>query len=74
MADDRNTGGNGQSGAQSPLRDTGEGLVGDTSEDRNLTGSTTWRTLPDQGPETEEQSRSEQRPPGSQDDGRGGSS
>lgn len=31
------------------IRDTGEGLLGDTSEDRNLSGSTTWRTLPNQG-------------------------
>lgn len=40
--------------------DTGtssEGLVGDTGEDRNLTGSTTWRTLPDQGSEAEREKR-----------------
>lgn len=43
-----------------PLRDTGEGLLGDTSEDRNLSGSTTWRTIPDQGPDAA--SKPEQEP------------
>lgn len=31
-------------------RDEREGLVGDTEENRNLSGSSTWETLPDQGP------------------------
>lgn len=31
-------------------RQTEEGLVGQTGEDRNLSGSSTYRTLPDQGP------------------------
>jgi len=31
-------------------RDEREGLIGDTDENRNLSGSTTWETLPDQGP------------------------
>jgi hypothetical protein len=29
-------------------RDDREGLVGDTEENRNLSGSSTWETLPDQ--------------------------
>jgi hypothetical protein len=29
-------------------RDDREGLIGDTDENRNLSGSTTWETLPDQ--------------------------
>ena len=29
-------------------RDDREGLIGDTEENRNLSGSTTWETLPDQ--------------------------
>lgn len=35
-------------------RDEREGLVGDTEENRNLSGSTTWETLPDQGPQDDE--------------------
>jgi hypothetical protein len=31
-------------------RDEREGLIGDTDENRNLSGSSTWETLPDQGP------------------------
>ena len=31
-------------------RDDREGLIGDTEDNRNLSGSTTWETLPDQGP------------------------
>lgn len=31
-------------------RDEREGLIGDTEENRNLSGSSTWETLPDQGP------------------------
>jgi hypothetical protein len=31
-------------------RDDREGLIGDTDENRNLSGSTTWETLPEQGP------------------------
>ncbi|HTD60598.1 MAG TPA: hypothetical protein VK679_08090 [Gemmatimonadaceae bacterium] len=31
-------------------RDDREGLIGDTDENRNLSGSRTWETLPDQGP------------------------
>jgi hypothetical protein len=27
-----------------------DGLLGDTETNRNVTGSTTWETLPDQGP------------------------
>lgn len=33
-------------------RQTEKGLVGQTGEDRNLSGSETYRTLPDQGPST----------------------
>jgi hypothetical protein len=31
-----------------------QGLIGDTEENRNLSGSTTWETLPDQGPASDE--------------------
>ena len=31
-------------------RDEREGLIGDTDENRNLSGSSTWETLPDQEP------------------------
>jgi hypothetical protein len=31
-------------------RDEREGLIGDTDENKNLSGSSTWETLPDQGP------------------------
>jgi hypothetical protein len=31
-------------------RDDREGLIGDTDENRNLSGSSTWETLPDQAP------------------------
>lgn len=31
-------------------RQTDEGLIGQTGEDRNLSGSETYRTLPNQGP------------------------
>lgn len=31
-------------------RDEREGLIGDEAENRNLSGSSTWETLPDQGP------------------------
>jgi hypothetical protein len=36
-------------------RDDREGLVGDTDENRNLSGSTTWETLPDQAPATDDE-------------------
>jgi hypothetical protein len=36
-------------------KDEREGLLGDTDENRNLTGSTTWETLPDQAPATDDQ-------------------
>jgi hypothetical protein len=32
-----------------------QGLIGDTEENRNLSGSTTWETLPDQGPAPDEE-------------------
>jgi hypothetical protein len=31
-------------------RDDRKGLIGDIDENHNLSGSTTWETLPDQGP------------------------
>lgn len=37
-------------------RDEREGLVGDTATNRNLSGSTTWETLPDQDDATDEPS------------------
>jgi hypothetical protein len=37
-----------------------EGLIGDTEENRNLSGSTTWETLPDQGPAGDEDDDEEQ--------------
>lgn len=43
-------------------RQTDEGLIGQTGEDRNLTGSETYRTLPNQGPSAT---------PGRQDQGPG---
>jgi hypothetical protein len=36
-------------------RDEREGLIGDTDENRNLSGSSTWETLPDQGPADEDE-------------------
>jgi hypothetical protein len=36
-------------------RDDREGLVGDTEENKNLSGSTTWETLPDQKEDDEEE-------------------
>lgn len=38
---------------QQALQRKAEGLIGDTGENRNLTGSTTWETLPDQSKSTE---------------------
>jgi hypothetical protein len=35
-------------------RDEREGLVGDTAKNRNLSGSSTWETLPDQEDSTDE--------------------
>ena len=36
-------------------RDDREGLIGDTEENRNLSGSTTWETLPDQTEDDDEE-------------------
>jgi hypothetical protein len=36
-------------------RDDREGLIGDTDENRNLSGSTTWETLPDQTEDDDEE-------------------
>lgn len=45
-------------------RDDREGLIGDTEENRNLSGSTTWETLPDQAEDDDE----EDLPPGGEED------
>lgn len=45
-------------------RDDREGLIGDTEENRNLSGSTTWETLPDQADDDDE----EDLPPGGEED------
>ncbi len=37
-------------------RDEREGLVGDTAKNQNLSGSTTWETIPDQDDATDEES------------------
>jgi hypothetical protein len=36
-------------------RDDREGLIGDTEENRNLSGSSTWETLPDQNDADDEE-------------------
>ncbi|GEM_PF-2522252 len=37
-------------------RSNPEGLIGDTADNRNLSGSTTWETLPDQQDQPDEES------------------
>lgn len=41
---------------QEALRRKSEGLIGDTGQNRNLTGSSTWETLPDQPRESKRSS------------------
>jgi hypothetical protein len=40
-------------------RDDREGLIGDTEENRNLSGSSTWETLPDQNDADDEDEEDE---------------
>ena len=57
-ASSRGTPGNEQAArSEEQLDREQKSLIGDTSEDRNLTGSTTYETLPDQGSDEGQSSR-----------------
>jgi hypothetical protein len=57
-ASSRGTPGNEQAArSEEQLDREQKSLIGNTSEDRNLTGSTTYVTLPDQGPDKGQSSR-----------------
>jgi hypothetical protein len=49
-------------------RDDREGLIGDTEENRNLSGSTTWETLPDQTEDDDEEDLPGSGPTGDEED------
>jgi hypothetical protein len=49
-------------------RDDREGLIGDTDENRNLSGSTTWETLPDQTEDDDEEDLPGGEPAGDEED------
>jgi hypothetical protein len=49
-------------------RDDREGLIGDTDENRNLSGSTTWETLPDQTEDDDEEDLPGTEPAGDEED------
>jgi hypothetical protein len=49
-------------------RDEREGLIGDTDENRNLSGSSTWETLPDQEPAGDDEEDLPSPEPGADDE------